>query len=261
MELFEGLTWRHVLWSAIVIIAAIVLWVLIKSLRDKMLSKFEGKSERMVKRQSAVNNASNTLKVLLIVIAILSVLEINGVNVTSILTGLGIVGAAIALAAQDAGKDIIQGIRILTDDFFSVGDFVKYNGDDYQVVDFTLRTTAFKSLANGNTVIVSNRNISEITKLSGIEYILVSVPYDTDPEKADEIFKQCADEMRNVKGMSKAEYLGLREFEESSVKYQFTFTCKPSDRFKMIRATMRIIKDRLAENKIPVAYNKIIVMK
>lgn len=261
VNFLKDLSWSNILWSIAFISVAFILWRLIRSFRDTMISRLDEKSERTVKRKAAITNASNFVKFLLMAITALSVLQINGLNVTSILTGLGIVGAAGALAAQDVGKDVIQGVRILTDEFFSVGDYIRYNGDDYQVIDFTIRTTILKSIASNNTVIVSNRNISEVTKLSGVEYLYVLLPFETDPEKADGIFTKCAEEIGHIKGITKSRYLGLREFEESSVQYQLTFTCKPIDRYGMRRAAMRIIKDNLAENNISIPYNRIIVMQ
>lgn len=261
LEIFNRISWPDILWSIILIVIAFVIWNLVSRFRNKLLSKVEGKSEEAVKRKAAISSGSNFIKLVLIVFTVLNILQINGINVSSILAGLGIAGAVVALAVQDMGKDIIQGLRILADGFFSVGQCIRYNGEDYQVISFSIRTTTLKSIVNNNVVIVSNRNISEVTKLSGKEFLYISLPYETDPKIADEVFTKCAEEIGKIKGITKSSYLGLRDFEESAIKYQLTFTCKPIERYNMIRASMRIIKDILAENKISIPYNKITILQ
>ena len=55
---------------------------------------------------------------LLIIINIFAILQINGINVESILAGAGIIGIIFGFAVQDALKDIIRGMTILTDKYF-----------------------------------------------------------------------------------------------------------------------------------------------
>lgn len=261
MNSIKSISWADLLWSLVIVIAAFAIWWLIKRFRDEIISKLDGKADSIVKRKAAIISASNFIKLLLITVTVLFVLQTNGINVSSILTGLGIVGAAGALAVQDTAKDAIQGIRILTGDYYSVGDCIKYNGDDYQVIEFSIRTTVLKSISSNNTVIVSNRNVTEVTKLSGMEFLYIPLSYETNPALADKVLTECAQEIGRVKGISKSRYLGLREFEESSIQYQLSFSCKPTERFGMRRAAMRIIKDNLDRNNILLPYRKITVLQ
>ena len=70
--------------------------------------------------------ALNVLRYLLLLVTILLILQINGINVTSLVAGLGIVSAVVGLALQDILKDVIMGLHILSGRFFSVGDAVRY---------------------------------------------------------------------------------------------------------------------------------------
>lgn len=84
----------------------------------------------------------------------------QGYNVSAILTGLGIGGIAIALAAQNILVDIFNYFVIFFDRPFAVGDFI-ITGDLKGTVEYIgLKTTRVRSL-EGEQLIVSN---SDLTK-------------------------------------------------------------------------------------------------
>ena len=96
------------------------------------------------------------------------VLFLFGVNIKSLVAGLGIVTTIIGLALQDTLKDIINGIHIITENYFIVGDIVKYNGFTGTVIEFGLKSTKIKNHA-GETMMVNNRNIYEIVKVGMVK--------------------------------------------------------------------------------------------
>jgi len=61
-------------------------------------------------------------------IAGLQILDVVGVNLAPLLTSAGIAGVAIGLAAQNIVRDVLNGILILIEDQFSVGDTVRLAG-------------------------------------------------------------------------------------------------------------------------------------
>ena len=95
----------------------------------------------------------------IIVITVLLILQINGINVSSLLAGVGIMGAVIGLAIQDWLKDIIRGTSILSDNYFSVGDIIRYNGIEGKVVVIGLKTTKIQELKTGYIKSIANRKI------------------------------------------------------------------------------------------------------
>jgi small-conductance mechanosensitive channel len=85
-----------------------------------------------------------------------------GFNVTAIITGLGVGGIAIALAAQTILGDIFNYFVIFFDRPFEVGDFIKV-GEVAGTVEYTgLKTTRIKSIS-GEQVIFTNSNITSLT--------------------------------------------------------------------------------------------------
>jgi len=107
------------------------------------------------------------LKVLASLRAITVLLSYFGINVSGLLTVLGLGGLAFSLAAQDTIKDAIAGFIILIDQPFRVGDRIEIEeiGTWGDVVDIGLRTTRIRTRDNRmvivpNSIIGSNQVIN-----------------------------------------------------------------------------------------------------
>ena len=256
-EILEKISFKNLFWSVAFIIIAFAIWYIISKFRAKGYAYVETTKKDVVRRKAIITTLSNGLKFILVIFTLLAVLQVNGINVASVAAGLGIAGAVVAVAVQDVFKDVVQGLRLFTDGFFSVGDCVKYNGESYQVVEYTLRTTKMKSLVDNSVLSISNRNITEVSKLSGTVIIKIPLSYDVSPEKADEVLSECVKEIDKVKGISKCKYHGLNTFEESSILYLITFNTRPIDCYAMRRTAMRIIKDNLDKAGLSIPYNQL----
>ena len=81
------------------------------------------------------------LKGLIALIGGAAVLEIWGIKVGPMLAGLGIVGAAVALGAQDLFKNLIGGMLVLAEKRFRVGDWILVDG----IVEGTVEKIGFRS--------------------------------------------------------------------------------------------------------------------
>src|SRR5574344_2282365 len=132
----------------IIILVSLIIYNIIGSLLDKATIKGKTELEKK-KRKTIIILLHNITKYIIAIIAILSILNVYVINTTSILAGLGIVGVVIGLALQDALKDIIGGINIILDNFYVVGDYVKYGDFTGQVISFGLKSTKIKDF-NGN---------------------------------------------------------------------------------------------------------------
>ena len=70
-----------------------------------------------------------------------TILEIWGIQVAPLLAGLGLLGVAVALGAQDLFKNLIAGILIIAERRFSRGDWILVDG----VVEGTVENVGFRS--------------------------------------------------------------------------------------------------------------------
>jgi MscS family membrane protein len=86
------------------------------------------------------------VKVLALTIAVLAVLGNAGMDIKAILTGLGIGGLALALAAQKTLENVFAGVALVLDQPVRVGDFCKFGEQVGTVEDIGFRSTRIRTL-------------------------------------------------------------------------------------------------------------------
>ena len=92
--------------------------------------------------QAIVGWVVRVVKILLVSLGGAVILEIWGIHVGPFLAGLGLVGAAVALGAQDLFKNLIAGIFIIGEQRFQTGDWISVDGVVDGTIEFIgLRTT------------------------------------------------------------------------------------------------------------------------
>jgi small-conductance mechanosensitive channel len=125
-------------------------------------------------------------------VGFLVLLSALGVEITPILTALGVGGLAVALALQDTLSNLFAGVHLLADRPIRVGDYVKIadNVEGY-VVDVGWRSTRVRMLQNV-VVVVPNKKVAEsiITNYDLPEprmslLLRVGVSYDSDPDHVE----------------------------------------------------------------------------
>ena len=83
----------------------------------------------------------NSLKYLIIFLGVAALLETWGIKVGPVIAGLGLLGVAVALGAQDLFKNLISGILVLVERRFQVGDWIYVDG----VIEGTVESIGFRS--------------------------------------------------------------------------------------------------------------------
>ncbi len=111
-----------------------------------------------------------------------------GYDVTAIVTGLGIGGIAIALAAQNILGDLFNYFVIFFDRPFEIGDFIVLDDKKGNVEYIGIKTTRLKSLT-GEQIIISNTDLtnSRLHNFKRMEQrrilFTLGVTYQTTPEQ------------------------------------------------------------------------------
>jgi small-conductance mechanosensitive channel len=107
---------------------------------------------------TAIGAMSFIARALVWSVAVLLVLDNLAIDVTALITGLGIGGIAVALALQNVLSDLFASLSIVLDKPFVVGDFVVV-GDFLGTVEYVgLKTTRLRSLS-GEQVVFSNSDL------------------------------------------------------------------------------------------------------
>ncbi len=128
-------------------------------------------------------------QVVIVAVSGLMILRIVAPNVdlTPVITGLGLAGVATALALQDTLSNFFAGLYILADRPVRIGDFAKLeNGEEGYVIEIGWRSTQFRTLAN-NVVAIPNQKLAQSVLVNYhmpdprvAVFIPVTVPYGTD---------------------------------------------------------------------------------
>jgi MscS family membrane protein len=100
-------------------------------------------------------------RVLILIIAIVATMALFGLNVGAALTGLGIGGLAIALAAQKTLENIIGGVSLLMDKAVSVGDSCQIGDRVGTVEDIGLRSLKLRTL-DQNLLVIPNGALAQM---------------------------------------------------------------------------------------------------
>ena len=212
----------------VVIIAGIILYKIIEKILNKANNK--GKNELYKKRRNTVIILLlNIIKYTIIIIGLIIILDVYGVDTTSIIAGLGVVGVVIGLAFQEALKDIINGINIIMDDYYVVGDVIIYNNFEGTVISFGLKTTKIKS-DKGEVLTVANRNISTITNLSqkkAVLYIEIPTSIESDQKVVTKTIEKIIDEISkyNYVEAKESEFLGIEKINSTTINYLLQIKC------------------------------------
>lgn len=221
----------------------------------------ESKREASQKRFRTLKGISLQLfRWSLAVIGALTLAGSLGVDVRSILTGLGIAGLAISLAAQNIIRDFLNGVFIVFEDQFAVGDVVKVEGNSGVVETFTLRTTRLRTL-DGELVTIPNGSISTVlnfTKKWSRARIEVGVDYRTDIPRAlkimDSVARDLALQMPGKVIEEPAVLEGILGYEASSVTLRILLKTIPGAQWE-IAANYRLrLKQAFDEAKISIAF-------
>lgn len=214
------------------------------------------------KRTTITRLFKNIAKYMIIIIAFLVILSLYGVNVKGMIAGLGVTATIIGLALQDTFKDIINGINIILENYFIVGDIVEYNNFTGEVIEFGLKSTKIKNFS-GEVLSISNRNILEIKNLSTKEQqvkINIPLPYEQKVEDMEKLITKKIipkiAKINNVNSLS-VEYLGVNEMAENSINYLIVFKCKRDQQFQAKRDANKIILTELEKVKISVPYQQV----
>lgn len=209
------------------------------------------------KNKTLIRMLKSIVAGILSILTVLMVLEIYGINVNSMLAGVGVASIVIGFALQDSLKDIIRGFVIVSDDYYEIGDVIKFDDNLGPVVSVSLLTTKIQDINTMNIVSIANRNIDKVEVDPGYIYIPIPMPYELKVEKAEAIMKEIVKNLQKQERVTTAAYQGITKFDTSALDYQVVITCNPADRLQARRDSLRTIYTTMEANKIHVPYTQL----
>jgi MscS family membrane protein len=222
----------------------------------------------------------------------LIILYFAGVNLTAVLSGLGIGGLAVAFAAKDTISNFFGTLSILFSDVFSQGDWIEIDGREGTVVEIGLRVTTIRTFDNAliaipNGTFASNdiKNWNK-RKLGRRIKMKLGVKYDSKPEDIKNAIIQIRQMLQNhpeiatkdtvyehilrrrgrvaklvskddLEGVKRTLLVYLDEFSDSSINilvYCFSKSVMWEDWLRTKQDVMEKIMDILQENNLEFAF-------
>ena len=209
------------------------------------------------KQNMTANILHTFLRIVIVIVMVVLILKINGVEVGTVLAGLGIAGAVAGLAVQDILKDMLMGIRILRDEFFVVGDGIRYDDIEGIVVSFNLQTTKIENIDDHSLYIICNRNLDKIVKLSYLVDVDFPLGYDVPLKVSSEMIKKVCGQIWLMDEIEGCYYKGVEELGESAIIHRIRFFTKPENKHDMIRAVNKLILEKVADAGLEIPFNQL----
>jgi len=124
-----------------------------------LIKRKKGGDENTEHERAMMNILKVALMVLVWVLVALVVLSNFGINVTSLIAGLGVGGIAVALAVQNILSDIFSSFSLFIDKPFQVGDYIVVGQDSGTVKKIGFKTTRIKAL-RGEELVIPNKELT-----------------------------------------------------------------------------------------------------
>jgi len=256
-QFFSNETNARIFNSIIAVLICLAIYKVILIVLKKIEKGYKNSDKENKKGHTYFRLFKSTLRYVFFIAVVLIILQVNGVDLTSLFAGLGIVSVIVGLAIQDWLKDIIRGSSILSDGYFAVGDVVNYNGQEGEVIVIGLKTTKIKLLKNQNIVSIANRKIEEIEKVSKELYINVPFSYEINISEAEKIIQVIVDAVKENENVINCRYVAVNELTTSLANYYINVTCEPKDKFQVRRDALRTILEQFEKYDIQVPYTQI----
>ncbi len=242
--------------TALIIAAAIAFYTLASLLikaRGKRLKKLEKK-----RGETFLHLINSILKYAVLIFCIFMILQVNNVNITSMVAGLGIAGAILGIAVQDALKDIFRGFDIVSDNYFKVGDIISFEGCEGVVLELGLKTTKIKDIKTEYVISIPNRQIEATGLVSDCVYLDFPMPYETPLDEAQRAIDEIIAAAKKNANVADCKYMGVTALADSAIKYLIKISFKnTAKKLQTRRDVLHIILEVLAKNGISVPYNQI----
>lgn len=245
------------------LLVVLIMYQIIKSLQividyvfEKLTSKKEDKGTKL-----AFSYLGKFVKIGVWVLGLLLVLSNLGVNVNSLLAGLGIGGVAFAFAFKNILGDLFASFVIFFDKPFLPGDFIMMGDTKGTIQKIGIKTTRLRA-PTGEEIIVANQALTS-AKLYNYKNLeerkatfSFGVTYETSAEKLKEIPQMVADIISGMK-KTRFERAHFNRFDDSALNFDVLYYMTVRDYAKYLDTQQAInikILEKFEKEGIEMAY-------
>lgn len=152
----------------------------------------------------------------------IALLDRLGVPVAGLLTGAGVAGLAISLAAQSTLSNLIAGITLVLEHPFGIGDYVLLGDCEGTVEDISFRSTRIRTTDNVAVTIENAKVCAEYIqnfnqRSSRLWQFTLGLTYDTPPERLEQLCKDLTELLQAQPTVTGAVTVTVDRFNEYSI--------------------------------------------
>jgi small conductance mechanosensitive channel len=246
---------------AILLFAWLAFW-LVKLITDRMKRAAERHVSGGLARTSQIRTLASVLRAtgfgIIGFFATISILRtVFDFNPTPLLASAGVAGVAIGLAAQTIVKDMINGMLVLVEDQYNVGDWVTLAGISGTVESMSLRKTSVRG-GDGTLNLIPNSQITIVANQSrdfSTTTLNISVDFSADPDKVIALLQKVIGEVRREPAykdifLEDPKVLGVDQIKGPEVIYLVSVKTLARKQYDAIREMQKRIRLALEENNM-----------
>lgn len=233
--------------------------ILISYVIAKRVKAEEGEVDEQT--HSAIGVINLIAKIALWIVALLFILSNFGVEITSLIAGLGVGGIAIAFALQNILGDLFSSFAIYFDKPFKVGDFIIVGDKMGTVEKIGIKTTRVRAL-QGEEIVFANTELTsaQIQNFKKMEerriVFAFGITYSTPTEKMKKITKIVGSIFDDIEP-ARLDRVHFHEFGDSALNYECVYfvTSPDYNTYMDINQAIHLgIKDAFEEEGIEMAF-------
>ncbi len=248
--------------SLIAVVVGVVFYGVVKAIISRTIARRQEKKKITRRGRTYLRLTQNIVKYVVIFFTATAILQFFGVDVSGMITGLGLVSVVAGLAIQDPVKDMVAGTAMLSDEFFKLGDTVRINGIEGKVVAFGTRSTKIQNIADNSICTIANREIAQAEVLTGCFVVKVPVSYEDDFSELEKFMQATCAKIMKLDSVKTAEYKGITEFGDSAIQMMLWIeAAEPFGHYGARRDTLTLVKHEMDRAGYEVPFTQVVVHK
>jgi small conductance mechanosensitive channel len=233
-----------------------------RRLRKRLQNAMPDTNRRREQRLAAVGSVLRSIVTTVIfVVALVAVLSELGINISGIVTVSSVAGVAIGFGAQTLVRDYLNGLAMLIEDQYGVGDVIDAGVATGTVEELGLRVTRLRD-ENGVIWHIRNGEIVRVANKSqgwGRAVVDVLIAYDANVADARRVLQDAAtaavaDDPLAEKVLDQPVVTGVERYDEKGAAVRVVVRTRPADQDEVARALREAMLSALASAGIASPY-------
>ncbi len=247
------------------IVLIVTLFIIIAKLLmalNHQVMRNKTKKLSVTRQETIASIIDDMIKYMIAIITFISILPALGLNTQVVLASSGFLAVIIGVGGSSFIGDFINGFFALFEGYYDVGDYIKVDNLEGEVVDIGLKSIILKSY-NNELITMPNSALTQVvnlSKLDHIQYPVVSISYDDDIKYVEHIISEkIIKKIEQNADVIYITYLGISKLNSHSVDIKFELCSKQANRFAVERLLNRELKLVFDENNIEIPFNQVVI--